>query len=75
MMLSKCCTQYVKNSEGPAMPQDWKRSILIPAPKKGSIKEYANHRTTAFISHASKVMLKILYARLQCYINQELEDV
>ena len=54
--------------------QDWKRSILIPAPKKGSIKEYANHRTTAFISHASKVMLKILHARLQNYANQELPD-
>ena len=55
--------------------QDWKRSILIPAPKKGSIKEYANHRTTAFISHASKVVLKILHARFQHYTNQELPDV
>ena len=45
-------------------PQDWKRSILIPVPKKGSIKECANHRTIALISHASKVMFKILHARL-----------
>ena len=44
-------------------PQDWKRSILIPVPKKGSTKEYANHWTIALISHTSKVMLKILHAR------------
>ena len=56
-------------------PQDWKRSILIPIPKKGSTKECANHWTIAFISHASKVMLKILHARLQHYANQELPDV
>ena len=56
-------------------PQDWKRSILIPISKKGSTKECANHQTTALISHASKVMLKILDARLQHYVNQELPDV
>ena len=56
-------------------PQDWKRSILIPIPKKGSTKECANHQTIALIFHASKVMLKILHARLQHYVNQELPDV
>ena len=53
-------------------PQDWKRSVFIPIPKKGSAKEYSNYRTIAFISHASKVMLKILQARLQQYVNLEL---
>ena len=56
-------------------PQDWKRSIFIQIPKKGSTKECANHWTTALISHASKVMLKILYARLHYYANQELLGV
>ena len=58
-------------------PQDWKKSILIPIPKKGSInsQECANHWTIVFISHASKVMLKILHARLQHYMNQELPAV
>ena len=56
-------------------PQDWKRSILIPIPKKGSTKECANHQTVALISHARKVTLKILHARLQHYANQELSDV
>ena len=56
-------------------PHDWKRSILIPVPKKGSTKECANHWAVAVISHASKVMLKILHARLQHYTNQELPDV
>ena len=46
-------------------PQDWKRSVFIPTPKKGSAKEYSNYRTIALISHASKIMLKILQARLQ----------
>ena len=55
--------------------QDWKRSILIPIPKKGSSKERANQWTFALISHASKVMLKILHARLQHYVNDELADV
>ena len=54
--------------------QDWKRSILIPIPKKGSIKECANHWTIALISLANKVMLKILHARLQQYVNQEIPD-
>ena len=51
-------------------PQDWRRSRLILVPKKGSTKESANHRTIALISHASKVMLKILHARLQHYANK-----
>ena len=52
-----------------------KRSVFIPIPKKGNAKEYSNYHTIAFISHASKVMLKILQARLQQYINHELTDV
>ena len=56
-------------------PQDWKRSIFMPIPKKGNAKECANYRTIALISHASKVMLKILQARLQQYVNCELPDV
>ena len=56
-------------------PQDWKRSILILIPKKGNTKEHANHRTSAPIFHASKVMFKILRARLQHYANQALPDV
>ena len=56
-------------------PQDWKRSIFIPIPKKGNSKECSNYCTIALISHASKVMLKILQARLQQYVNQELPDV
>ena len=56
-------------------PQDWKRSVFIPIPKKGNGKECSNYRTSALISHASKVMLKILQARLQQYVNCELPDV
>ena len=56
-------------------PQDWKRSVFIPIPKKGNANECSNYRTTALISHASKVMLKILQARLQQYVNRELPDV
>ena len=55
--------------------QDWKRSVLIPIPKKGNAKERSNHCTVALISHASKVMLKILQARLQQYMNHELPDI
>ena len=55
--------------------QDWKRSVFIPIPKKGNAKECSNCRTIALISHASKVMLKILQARLQQYVNCELPDV
>ena len=56
-------------------PQDWKRSVFIPTPKKGNAKECLNYHTIALISHASKVMLKILQARLQQYMNSELPDV
>ena len=56
-------------------PQDWKRSVFIPIPKKGNARECSNYRTSAVISHASKVMLKILQARLQQYMTQELPDV
>ena len=56
-------------------PQDWKRSVFILIPKKGNAKECSNYRTIALISHASKVMLKILQARLQQYVNRELPDV
>ena len=56
-------------------PQDWKRSVFIPIPKKGIAKECSNYCTIALISHASKVMLKILQARLQQYMNHELPDV
>jgi len=56
-------------------PQDWKRSVFIPIPKKGNAKECSNYHTIALISHASKVMLKILQARLQQYVNRELSDV
>ena len=56
-------------------PQDWKRSVFIPIPKKGNANECSNYCTIALISHASKVMLKILQARLQQYVNSELPDV
>ena len=54
---------------------DWKRSVFIPIPKRGNAKECSNYRTIALISHASKVILKILQARLQQYVNRELPDV
>ena len=56
-------------------PQDWKRSVFIPIPKKGNAKECSNYSTISLISHARKVMLKILQARLQQYVNRELPDV
>ena len=56
-------------------PQDWKRSVFIIIPKKGNAKECSNYCTIALISHASKVMLKILQARHQQYVNHELPDV
>ena len=56
-------------------PQDWKRSVFIPIPNKGNAKESSNYCTIALISHASKVMRKILQARLQQYVNRELPDV
>ena len=71
-VLHSLCQQIWKTQQ---WPQDWKRSILIPVPKKSSTKECANHWTVALISHASRVMPKILHARLQHYVNQELPDV
>src|SRR5574340_1614706 len=56
-------------------PQDWEWSVFIPIPKKGNAKECSNYHTIALTSHASKVMLKILRARLQQYVNHELPDV
>ena len=56
-------------------PQDWKRSVFIPIPKKGNAKKCSNYHTIALISHASNVILKILQARLQLYVNRELPDV
>ena len=56
-------------------PQDWKKSVFIPVPKKGNAKECSNYSTITLISHASKVMLKILQARLQQYMNLELPAV
>ena len=55
-------------------PQDWKRSVFLPIPKKGNAKECSNYHTIAHISQASKVMLKIIQARLQQYVNHELQD-
>ena len=56
-------------------PQDWKKSVFIPIPNKANAKKCLNYHTTALISHASKVMLKILQAKLQQYVNPELSDV
>ena len=71
-VLHSLCQQIWKTQQ---WPQDWKRSILIPIPKKGNTKDCANNWATALISYSSKVMLKILHARLQHYANQELPDV
>ena len=71
-VLHSICQQIRKTQP---RPQDWKRSVFIPIPKKGNTKECSNYRITALISHASKVMLKILQARPQQYVNQELPDV
>ena len=56
-------------------PRDWKRSVFIPIPKKGNAKECSNYRTIVLISHVSKVVLKILQARFQQYVNHEIPDV
>ena len=67
--------QQIWNTQQCSRPQDWKRSVFIPIPKKGNAKECSDYCTIALISHTSKVMLKILQARLQQYVNQELPDV
>ena len=71
-VLHSICQQIWKTQQ---WPQDWKRSVFIPTPKKNNAKECSNYRTIALISHASKVMLKILQARLQQYVNRELPAV
>ena len=71
-VLHSICQQIWKIHQ---WPQDWKRSVFIPIPKKGNAKECSNYHTIAFISHACRVMLKILQARLQQYVNCELPDV
>ena len=71
-VLYSICQQIWKTQQ---WPQDWKRSVFIPIPKKGNPKQCSNYCKIAFISHASEVMLKILQARLQQYLNRELPDV
>ena len=71
-VLHLVCQQIWKTQH---WPQDWKRSVFIPIPKKDNPKECSNYCTVALISQASKIMLKILQARLQHYVNCELPDV
>ena len=71
-MLHSVCQQIWKTQQ---WPQDWKRSVFIPIPKKGNAKECSNYHTIALISHVSKIMLKILQDRLQQYMNYETPDV
>ena len=71
-VLHSICQQIWKTRQ---WPQDWKRSVFIPIPKKGNAKECSNYHTIALILHTRKVMLKILQARLQQYVNRELPDV
>ena len=71
-MLHSTCQHIWKTQQG---PQDWKRSVFIPIPRKGNAKECSNYRTIALISQASKILLKILQARLQQYVNRELPDI
>jgi len=71
-VLHSICQQIWKTQQ---WPQDWKTSVFIPISKKGNAKECSNYRTIAFISHASKIMLKILQDRLQQYMNRALPDV
>ena len=70
--LHSICQQIWKTQQ---WPQDWRRSAFIPIPKKSNAKECSNYHTIALISHISKVMLQILQARLQVYVNHELSDV
>ena len=70
-VLHSICQQIWKTQQ---WPQDWKRSVFIPIPKKGNAKEFSNYSTIALISHASKVMLKVLQGRFQQYMNKELSD-
>ena len=72
-MLNAICQKIWKPQQ--SWPQDWKRSVFIPIPKKGNGKECSNYCTIVLISHASKVMLKFLQARLQKYVNRKLQDI
>ena len=75
-MLLKCCTQYSsKFGKLNSGQHDWKKSVFIPILKKGNTKECLNYSTIALVSHASRVMLKILQARIQQCVNQELSDI
>ena len=74
-MLLKRCTHYVSKCGKSQWPQGWRRSVFIPIPKKGNAKECSNYHTVTLLSHASKVILKILQARLQQFLNQELPHV
>ena len=71
-VLHSMCQQISKTQQ---WPQDWKWSVFIPIPKKGNAKKCSNYCTIALISHASKVMLKILQTKLQQYVNREFPDV
>ena len=71
-VLHSICQQIWKTQQ---WPQDWKRSVFIPIPKKSNVKECSNYHTIAFISYTSKVMLKILQVRLQQYVNYEVPDI
>ena len=71
-VLHSMCQQIWKTHQ---WPQDWKRSVFIPVPKKGNVKECSNYRTIALISYNNEVMLNILHTRLQQYMNRELPDV
>ena len=74
-MLLKCFTQYASIWKTQHWPQDQKRSVFIPIPKKGNDKDHSKYCTFALISHTNKLMFKILQDRLQQYVNQELPDV
>ena len=74
-MLCKCCTQYASKFGKLSSGHRTGKGVFIPIPKKGNVKECSNYCTIALISHASKVMLKILQARLLQYVNCELPDV
>ena len=71
-VLHSICQQIWKTQQ---WPQDWKRSVFIPIPKKGNTKECSDYHTIALISHTSKIMLKILQDRLQQYVNRQLPDI
>ena len=71
-VLRSICQQIWKTQQ---WPQDWKKSVFVPIPRKISAKEYSNYHTIALISNVSKIMLKILQAKLQQYVNHELPDV